>query len=795
MILIGVSVLVLVAEVFACLTLFFAARRLHSPDRGATKRQVQGWTLMSLGYFFSSFGDLVWWIDHFHTSNATYLLANCAYVSFYLCFLIGIFLAPKGRRSILDLTKTVIDITLILATLGLILLIGVISPLLTVGLIPEPIISVNIFFPVGDLIAVVALNSLFACSPREKNRLSLQYLNVAMIFNLIGDVAYTYGFGLRWIQQYDVIVSSIFILANLLVGIAGIAEINDLHLQKKKYTYYPDIERRLQVNSKRQVVLPFLSIFLSYGVLSYMLIANETHQRTEALGMAGLIVFFAFLRQFVLFYENNSLSQHLQKVLLRLRLQSDQLTQTNHEMAKEIIERSRAEDRLRFEALHDSLTRLPNRVLFTTRLKQAEECKRNNPFYNYAVLFLDLDGFKMVNDSLGHTTGDRLLVHTADILLKNTRANDMVARLGGDEFVILLDDVRDQGEVEQTAHRLTSQVSEPTVLENTRVFITISVGIVVCDTNNFSPEEILSDADLAMYQAKERGKSRFEIFHPEMRERALRRMEIENALHNALEHNEFNLVYQPILSLKTQQIQAFEALIRWQHPKHGVLLPSEFIPIAEETGIIIPLGFWVVQEACRKAQELRSTLPELPSFKMNVNISGIQLNQSDFIERIQEILEETGLPGNYLALEMTESICMENMDRAIQILKQLDAMGVESQIDDFGTGYSSLNYLRRLPVNSIKIDRSFIREICEDPKGSVPDITRAIFSMVHDLGLRTIAEGIEDPVQLSALRNLRCDSVQGNYLAAPMPWSQLKPWVVENRTGVQNINFFPEKLW
>ncbi len=312
------------------------------------------------------------------------------------------------------------------------------------------------------------------------------------------------------------------------------------------------------------------------------------------------------------------------------------------------------------------------------------------------------------------------------------------------------------------------------------MFVSVSIGIVDKVDEYEIPEDVLRDADLAMYQAKSHGRARYEIFHTGMRANAILRMELENDLRRAIDEKEFVLYYQPILELSEQRLVGFEALIRWQHPERGLVPPAEFITVAEETGLILPLGKWVLFEACRQASEWQERLHLQMPIKVNVNISGRQLKQPDFVAMVMQALEENHLAANCLALEVTESVCLDSLEMVAGTLEALQMLGVETQIDDFGTGYSSLSYLQRLPVRSIKIDRSFIHAI-NDVSSSAPDIIRAIFSMVNDLGLKAVAEGIENEAQLSELKRLRCSYVQGFLLAMPMDEPNLERWLVENR--------------
>lgn len=416
----------------------------------------------------------------------------------------------------------------------------------------------------------------------------------------------------------------------------------------------------------------------------------------------------------------------------------------------------RAEEKLVHDALHDTLTGLPNRVLLLERLRHAIHLsQRSNSLF--AVLFIDLDRFKVINDSLGHMLGDELLISIADRLAHCLRPSDTIARLGGDEFVILLEDVKDRKSVTAVAERIQEALTLPFTLGGHEVFTAASIGIAFSSKHYTRPEELLRDADTAMYHAKERGRGRYQIFNSGMHTHAVALLQLETDLRRALERQELRLHYQPIVSLRTKQIIGFESLLRWQHPKRGEVSPQEFIPIAEETGLIVPIGHWILQEACLHMYQWHQRFPER-KLTVNVNLSGKQFTPQ-LIQEVSQILEETGLEAQFLKLEITESILMENAELAIVTLAQLRDLGTHLAIDDFGTGYSSLSYLHRFPIDTLKIDRSFTSKI--DTDGEQLAIVRTIITLAWNLGMEVVAEGVETPKQLAQLRALHCDHAQG----------------------------------
>jgi diguanylate cyclase (GGDEF)-like protein/PAS domain S-box-containing protein len=460
--------------------------------------------------------------------------------------------------------------------------------------------------------------------------------------------------------------------------------------------------------------------------------------------------------------------RHIVEALLKVVIVKDERGNALHFNSQivDITERKQMEKQLIHDALHDSLTGLPNRALFMNRLEQ--ELKRCKQYDNcgFAVLFLDLDRFKIVNDSVGHLIGDRLLIEIARRLEVCLRGTDTVARLGGDEFTILLEEIRDIQEATVVANRIYQSLNLPFHIDGYELFTSASIGIALSSNGYEKPEDILRDADLSMYSAKEQGKARYEVFDRSMYDRALKRLHLETDLRRGLERQEFIVYYQPIAFLTKGTLSGFEALARWQHPKRGLVSPGEFIPIAEETGAIVPLGAWLMREACRQLKEWQIKYSHHSPLKISVNLSGKQIVQTNLIEQIDSILEETGLEGRDLKLEITESILMENLEAATKVLLALRERKIKLSIDDFGTGYSSLSYLHRFPVDTLKIDRSFINEMQENNDNS--EIVRAIVSLAHILNMDVIAEGIENPSQLSQLKLLKCEQGQGYYFSKPL---------------------------
>ncbi len=432
----------------------------------------------------------------------------------------------------------------------------------------------------------------------------------------------------------------------------------------------------------------------------------------------------------------------------------------------DVTKRRQYEEQLLKDAFYDSLTGLPNRALFMDRLGVAIARNHRHPEQHFAVLFLDLDRFKNVNDSLGHAIGDQLLCAVAERLSPLLREGDTVARLGGDEFAVLLEDIPDGHKPTLVADRIQRAFSVPFVLQEHEVFTSASLGIALSETGYDRPEEVLRDADIAMYRAKSNGKAQYAVFDREMHARAVAVLTLENDLRRALERREFVLFYQPIVDLGSGRISAFEALVRWLHPQRGLLHPRDFIPTAEETGLIVQIGRYVLHEACRQLVHWQRDFPSFQSLAISVNLSGREFLQSNLVDHIAAILADTGLSPRRLRLELTESTLMADRRPVPERLLQLRELQIELHIDDFGTGYSSLNYLQQLPADVLKIDRSFIHRMLVGNGAS--EIVGTIIELARNLGMTVAAEGLETAMELAHLRSLRCEYGQGYFFSKPL---------------------------
>ncbi|MHB1247746.1 MAG: EAL domain-containing protein [Sulfuriferula sp.] len=448
-----------------------------------------------------------------------------------------------------------------------------------------------------------------------------------------------------------------------------------------------------------------------------------------------------------------------------------------HDLLQDITRRK--QDELYYLAHYDQLTKIPNRMLFNDRLTQAcREAFRKDSLVG--LLFIDVDRFKQINDSMGHRFGDLLLIALAERLQSCARDCDTVGRLGGDEFAILMDTPQDADSISMLSKRVVDSMRAPFQLLGKELYVTVSVGTSIFPSDDVEIDGLFAKADTAMYEAKTKGRNGFQQYVPGLSIYSADRMSLDSDLRAALRNNEFVLHYQPQISLVTDQIVGVEALIRWRHPRHGLLSPLHFIPTAEDNGLIVEIGRWVLREACHQCQKWidlhRTTL------RIAVNVSALEFRQADFVEQVQTILNETGITPSHIELEMTESIVMHNVGAVLAVLNELKRMGIFLAIDDFGTGFSSLNYLRRFPIDRLKIDQSFVQGIDHIPANE--SIVRAITSLAHNLSMEVIAEGAESDVELAILKACQCNEAQGYWFAKPMPADDVIPWIAARKPSM-----------
>lgn len=517
----------------------------------------------------------------------------------------------------------------------------------------------------------------------------------------------------------------------------------------------------LQHQPKSVLCLPLVQQQQAVGVL-YL----ENNLVTGAFVRDRIEVLKVLCAQAVISFENASLYAYLQTTNQRLQDSLVTLQDTQTQLLQ-------ATEKLQYDAFHDALTHLPNRHWFVELLDHAIQLNLRHQDRFFAVLFIDLDRFKLINDSLGHSIGDGLLQQVAARLQTCIRPSDTVSRFGGDEFAILLEELTTEAEAVAIANHIHHQIALPFVVDRYEVYTGASIGIALSNQHYRQTAHVLRDADIAMYHAKALGRNRSAVFDPAMQTLVTARLQLEGALRRALDAQEFQLYYQPIISLSTGRLRGFEALLRWFHPQHGQISPKEFIPIAEEAGLIGPLGWWVIREACQQLRLWQSELPDIEAVVVNINLSAVQLQQVDLLERLEAILEETQVPKACLKLEITESCILETFTSEAQRLKQLKDLGVRLCIDDFGTGYSSLSRLHEFPIDTLKIDRSFVERM----GASSSETVQMIVTLAHSMGMDVVAEGIETPEELERLTALGCEFGQGYLFSPPVPAQEAKLWL------------------
>jgi diguanylate cyclase (GGDEF)-like protein len=497
---------------------------------------------------------------------------------------------------------------------------------------------------------------------------------------------------------------------------------------------------------------------------NYFLSAEQSAVKFRALMLFGplMLLLIAYL-----IHEKADLLEELFLAKETLKLRNIDLQNLTELLNRENTARRKTEERLIHRAFYDSLTNLPNRSFFIDHLQNALERKKRYPDHVFAVFFLDIDRFKVINDGLGHFVGDQLLVLFSQRLKKSVRTIDTVARFGGDEFAVLVDDAGKVSDVNELAERIKDEMRPHFSVFGHDIFASVSIGIVLSSQRDYiHPHELMRDADIAMYNAKSRGKSCHAIFNSAMHAEATTLHQLETELRKAVENNEFTLHYQPIISMENDRIIGFEALVRWQHPQRGIIPPLDFMTAAEETGLILPIGQWVIREACRQMRQWQEQFPEYKTLTVSANVSSKVFSQPDFYEVIEKILLDTGLEASRLRLEIVERMLIENPEPAAALLKRLKDLKVQFDIDDFGTGYSALNYLRQFPINGLKIDRSFIEALASDKNNA--EIVKTIIALAHALNLDVIAEGIETTEQLEIFRTMKGEYAQGFFIFRPM---------------------------
>ncbi|NMB56138.1 MAG: EAL domain-containing protein [Leptolinea sp.] len=749
----------------ASISLFIAAYRTHRYSPANAK----AWMYLGIAQLVYTTGDLIWAVEEVGFHIAPYpSAADLFYISFYPLFLLAILKFPIQQSVFINWPKRAFDFLAILLGGIAVFWNYVLAPIYLKSLnLPLFERALSFIYPIGDLILLGTVLVILYNRLNGRNAGPILLILIGISVMAITDSI----FSIQSINKTYISGSNTdsgWVIQNLLTCSAGLWQImiaqksaeddrlssTILGMTNGLFSYYP--------------LLALLILILMLFHRQFVLLPMAFQQ---IFWLAVVVWIIVLGKQIVSNYELNRLLSRIQESIDTVKKQAAELETANQILGFEVSERKKAEERLAYDALHDYLTQLPNRGLFMDRLEMAIQHIKRHPGTNYSVLFLDLDQFKLINDTKGHSFGDELLVQAACHLRECIRSIDTVARLGGDEFIILLENNGDDQSAIQTGQRILKEFKTPIKVGNEKVHVSVSIGIVMNMNGYSTANEVLRDADIAMYHAKEAGKSRFTVFNPDMRTQATQKVLIETELRNAVENHEFKLQYQPIYSIETSEIQGFEALIRWHNPRLGLVPPQMFIPLAEETGLIVEIGDWVLSEACTQMKIWHEQSLSSRMLFINVNISGRQFAQIDFVQKLGGILARTGLNPTALKLEITESVLLENQQAESELFTSLKKMGVHLQIDDFGTGYSSLSYIQHIPVDVIKIDRSFIQEVGNGRK--YVELISAIIRMAQSLGMETTAEGIETAYQLDVLRDLGCNYGQGFYLSRPLDCFQV----------------------
>ncbi|HVN55788.1 MAG TPA: EAL domain-containing protein [Anaerolineaceae bacterium] len=746
------------------------------------------WGIVAAGALSTATGAIIHFIqasilgqtDWSSISDFFYLIANPFFLVAALIFFIR-------RITFGEIVHLGLDVGIIMTSSVFIIWKLVIDPILSAGGSNPTAIFVALAYPLGDLLLICAVVMIIMRPDPLQPPQPVWIMLGAIVFTISGDLLAA-GPQSAAVDSDSNWLNIFFSTCALVMMIAGALQAS--HASGQRHLAQPFESSR--ASNAIRLILPYPWLGGAYAVLATLPASQLARDHDLVFWWMAFIISLVLVRQFLALLENQRLTLDLailnQDLEKRVIERTTELNQANEELREEMVERERVEsvlrereERLAFNALHDALTGLPNRILLMERIDQAIRRLRRQEEANFVLLFLDFDGFKVVNDSLGHLSGDQVLVQISRRMRAIVREVDMVARMGGDEFVILMEDISSLESAKQVTERLIEKIAEPYEINGQQVFLTASVGLVPGDGKYQQPTDLLRDADLAMYEAKARGKACYVVFSPELRVQALDRLLLESNLRSALERNEFILHYQPILDLNTNQLTGFEALIRWQHPEKGLIPPANFIPVAEASGIILPITRWVMREACTQMNAWHTELPRGNSLMISINLSPKLFSQPELPRMVAEVLAETGLESKHLILEITEGVIVEDSDAVRGILETWRQQGIQVHMDDFGTGYSSLSYLHRLPIDTLKIDRTFIKQIRKN--GDRGEIVRTIITLAREINVPVIAEGIETAEQLSFLKKLGCQSGQGFLISQPVEAGQAKDLIIRQWDG------------
>ncbi len=709
LLLVGGDLFSIFASFISTIALFVTAQR--NPMLGKPF-----WTFLSLGCFSFFVAEVVWaYYDCILRIDVPYPgVPDIFYILQILCYLTSIlylFLKLKGTYR---LVKLIFDMGILITVTATFSWIYMIRPILAIPNISKIFLLVSLGYPIGDLVLIIVLVSIYIGFETPLIRRDLLFIFFGLIVQIFADSSYIY---LVSSAQYNSgsQVDSLYTLALLLVGFSGF-DSNNLEITKRNIHTEINPIKKLDL---LRMSIPYLSIIL--------------------------------LCVFLMFQKDEMYTLRIGSIVVILLIISRQLVVLNENKQNEKV--------IQFMAYHDTLTKLPNRLLFT-ELLQVEIADANRSNSILAVMFIDLDRFKTINDTLGHDVGDQLLIVTSKRLTATLRKSDIVGRYGGDEFTILIKGLNRVEDISIAANKIHQSLNQPYHVYEHHILSTPSIGIATYPVDGDKPETLLKKADFAMYQVKLNGRNHYRLYSTEQNGDLTKKYSVEKDLHHALSNHQFVVYYQPQIDIQKGKLIGVEALLRWNHPEFGMISPGDFIPIAEQTGLILPIGEWVLQTACRQVKDWHLKGHKI---KMAINLSPRQFREKNLVVQIKEILEQTDIDPSFIDLEITEGIAMNDMNKVFQRLQALKQLGIKISIDDFGTGYSSLSYLTDYPVDSLKIPREFIKRIGEDP--AIDAIIASIIALAHNLNINVLAEGVETEEQLQFLRLLDCDQVQGYFFS------------------------------
>lgn len=762
------SIITPLLSLAATVAVFYAAWRMQRSG----SRLAYFWTLAAVAQACYAVGEVLWvYYDQIALTQPFPSPADIFYLAYSPIFVLAVLTLPAMKVTLTEKLKLGVDLQLILLAAGSGFWYFLIGPLVS-QYRGEPLINqaLGVAYPVADLVQIWALTLLVFRLPAHTNRNPLLLLVAAASINVVADCFFTYQ-SLTGTYEIGQLLDVAYNGGYLVYALAGLWQGLIASQEKPAQPDREVLQARPQDNATWLYYLPYGWVLGVFILLLHQVFQPSLSTPFILVIFTGLTFFLVIIRQVLVLKENTMLVQELRLANAEVQRQQRELQKRNSELLVEITERQRAEEKLSYEALHDSLTLLPNRALFLSRLAAAARIKQNRPDYRFSVLFLDLDGFKVINDNMGHSAGDRLLVKIGCILQDCVRSTDTVARLGGDEFVFLLEDLRDLDMVRQISERILHEISRPIEMDGTMVYLSGSLGVVLEADTALSPEEILRDADLAMYQAKAFGKARYELFSPNMRTQAARRMESEDALRLALEQEEFSLQYQPIISLKDQRLTAFEVSLRWDAPTNGLA------QMAEETGLSLPLGRAVIRQVCRQLAAWQPLFAPGACPCMHINLSPRQVLEGNLFSEVSAALEESGIPGSLLAVEITEEIWVDHTAQVNHLAERLSQLGVSAWIDNFGAGKSALRKMEKLTIGGVIVDPGMVAGIRANQKG--PLVAHAVLGLLQELGLEIIITGVEQEDQLAVLQDYPAVYAQGSRLSPPLDAHGIEAWLRE----------------